>query len=201
MFLRPYFYIWLSFPLPLSPYGFQTRLFISADGRSARGYRCPIARHRGRRAVSDPPGRHRLRQNVHHRKRRGAGPQTHARFESQQDAGRPTLQRIQVLLPAERRRVLRFLLRLLSARGLPAHHRHVHREGYGHQSRNRQAPPARHGFAPLRASRRAGRLVRLLPLWHGRPAGLRRASRARGARHAHRPRQVAPPLRRRALRQ
>ena len=43
--------------------------------------------------------------------------------------------------PRQRRRVLRLLLRLLPARGLPGGVRHVHREGLGDQRRHRPAAP------------------------------------------------------------
>ena len=48
---------------------------------------------------------------------------------AQQDAGRAALPRVQAVLPGERGRVLRHLLRLLPARGLHSRRRHVHREG------------------------------------------------------------------------
>ena len=51
----------------------------------------------------------------------GAGPQ--------QDARRAAVQRVPRVLPGQRRRVLRQLLRLLPAGGVPAPARHVHREG------------------------------------------------------------------------
>ena len=47
--------------------------------------------------------------------------------------GPPALRRVPQSVPGQRRRVLRFLLRLLPARGLRPAHRHVHREGGVHQ--------------------------------------------------------------------
>ena len=55
--------------------------------------------------------------------------QADARAGPQQDAGRPAVRRVPRVLPGQRGRVLRQLLRLLPARGLPAAERHVHREG------------------------------------------------------------------------
>ena len=57
----------------------------------------------------------------------------------QQDAGGAALPGVPPLLPRERRRVLRQLLRLLPARGLRAGDRLVHREGSDDQRRDRPA--------------------------------------------------------------
>ena len=48
------------------------------------------------------------------------------------------------LFPRQRRGVFRLLLRLLPAGSLPPHHRHLHREGFLHQRRDRQDAPLRH---------------------------------------------------------
>jgi excinuclease ABC subunit B len=45
---------------------------------------------------------------------------------AQQDTGRAALWRVQELLPRQRRRIFRFLLRLLPARGLRPAHRHLY---------------------------------------------------------------------------
>ena len=58
-----------------------------------------------------------------------AARQADPRPRPQQDAGGPALRRVPRVLPGQRRRVLRQLLRLLPARGVPAPERHVHREG------------------------------------------------------------------------
>ena len=55
------------------------------------------------------------------------------RPRAQQDSRRPALSRIQIFLPAERRRVFRQLLRLLPARSLHARERHLHRKRIHHQ--------------------------------------------------------------------
>ena len=66
--------------------------------------------------------------------------------------------RVPRVLPGQRRRVLRQLLRLLPARGVPAPERHVHREGLVTERRDRPAPPRRDP-RPLRAPRRDHRRV------------------------------------------
>ena len=58
---------------------------------------------------------------------RTAAPGDHPRAE--QDAGRAALRRDEELLPGQRGRILRLLLRLLPARGLRPAHRHLCREG------------------------------------------------------------------------
>jgi excinuclease ABC subunit B len=63
---------------------------------------------------------------------------------AQQDAGRPALRRVQELLPGQRGRVFRLLLRLLPARGLRAAHRHLHREGKLDQRADRPDAPLGH---------------------------------------------------------
>ena len=82
---------------------------------------------------------------------------------AQQDAGRAALLRAQGVLPGERGRVLRLLLRLLPARGLHPAHRHVHREGRGHQRGDRQAAACGHAVA-VHAARRDHRRQRELHL-------------------------------------
>ena len=110
---------------------------------------------------------------LHDRQGHRAGEQAHPRAGAQQDAGRPALQRVPRLLPGQRRGVLRQLLRLLPARGLPAAQRHLHREGLLPQRGDRQAAARRHAGA-LRAARRHHRGQRLLHLRPGRARGLRR---------------------------
>ena len=117
----------------------------------------------GRRKTSGSARRHRLRQDLHHgegdREDRppgaGSGPQ--------QDAGRAALSRVQDLLPWQRRRILRQLLRLLSAGSLHALRRHLHRKRSHHQRRTRQAAPFGHPLA-VRAPRLRDRRQRQLHL-------------------------------------
>ena len=106
----------------------------------------------------------------------------------QQDAGRPALPGVQGLLPGERGRVLRLLLRLLPARGLRPAVRHLHREGSDDQRRDRPHAALRHA-QPVRAARRGDRGLRLLHLRPRLARGLLRdaALRAPG-RHPRPPR-------------
>ena len=93
---------------------------LSAGRRPARGHRRAGRRRAGRRGVPDAAGRDRLGQDLHHGQRdRAPGPAGH-RVRAQQDAGGAALQRVPRVLPEERGRVLRQLLRLLPARGLRA---------------------------------------------------------------------------------
>ena len=92
---------------------------------------------------------------------RAQPPRPHPR--AQQDPRRPALPRVQAVLPQQRRRVLRLLLRLLPARSLHPRRRPLHRKGSHHQRRARQAPPLRHPLS-LRTPRRHHRLLRLLHL-------------------------------------
>ena len=122
--------------------------------------RRPAAGHRrGRRGAvrrgpdGHAPGRHRHRQDDddggHHRAR----PAPDARHGAQQDARRAALQRVPDVLPRQRGRVLRLLLRLLPARGLRPEQGPLHREGLGDQPGGR--PPAPRGDRrPLRPPRR-----------------------------------------------
>ena len=68
-------------------------------------------------------------QDVHPGAGHPEGQPADARPGPQQDPGRPALRRVPRVLPEQRRRVLRQLLRLLPAGGVPAPVRHVHREG------------------------------------------------------------------------
>src|SRR6202012_2955138 len=63
------------------------------------------------------------------------------------------LSRVQAVLPHQRRRVLRLLLRLLPARSLHSLRRPLHRKRIHHQRRARQAPPLGHALS-LRTPRR-----------------------------------------------
>ena len=103
------------------------------------------ARARAGRPVPDAPGHHRVRQVVHR------SPGLIAEVQ------RPTLilapnkslaaqlaVRVPGVLPQEPGRVLRLVLRLLPARGVPALDGHLHREGLVDQRRDRPAPPLGH---------------------------------------------------------
>ena len=90
---------------------------------------------------------------------------------AQQDARRPALQGVQGVLPAQRRPLLRQLLRLLPARSLHPAARHLHREGRLDQREHRPPAPGRH----QRPGQPRGRDHRRQRLVHLRP-GLARAT-------------------------
>jgi hypothetical protein len=77
------------------------------------------------------------------------------------------------VLPRQRGRVLRLLLRLLPARGLRAAHRHLHREGKLDQRADRPDAPLRHPRA-AGARRRDHRRLRVVHLRHRRRGDLLR---------------------------
>ena len=149
-----------------------------------------------RRALRDAARRDRHGQDVHDGERDRAPAAPDARDRAQQDAGRAALQRVPRVLRRERGRVLRLVLRLLPARGLPARLGHVHREGLVDQRRHRpSAPRGDVGAAhPARRRDRRLRLVHLRPRLAGRVPGadgapadrggaLARADPARARRH------------------
>ena len=123
----------------------------------------PRRRRQRQRTHAGPARRHRLRQNLHHGQgdRGNAAPGAHPR--AQQDARRAALFRVQEILPRQRRRVFRLLLRLLPARSLRPAHRHLHREGILDQRADRPHAPLGHAFA-ARARRRHHRRLGLLHL-------------------------------------
>ena len=160
---------------------------------------------RGRRGARARPGaarRHRLGQDLHHGQgdRGDAAPGADPR--PQQDAGGAALRRVQELLPRQRGRVFRLLLRLLPAGGLRSAHRHLYREGIVDQRADRPHAPRRDARG-AGARRRHHRRLGLLHLRHrlgrdlhrddllaadrrqGRPApGHRRSRRAAIQAHA-----------------
>ena len=113
------------------------------------------------------------RQDLHHGLGHREAQQADARAGPQQDARRAALHRVPRVLPGERGRVLRQLLRLLPARGVPAPQRHVHREGLVAQRRDRQAAPRRDA-RPVRAARRDHRRLGVVHLRPRRAGRLRR---------------------------
>ena len=106
--------------------------------------------------------RHRLGQDLHHGQgdRGDAAPGAHPRAE--QDAGRAALRRVQVVLPRQRGRVFRLLLRLLPAGSLRPAHRHLYREGILDQRADRPHAP----FGDARAARTRRRHHRRLGVVH-----------------------------------
>ena len=125
------------------------------------------------RPLPDAAGHHRLGEDGHDRLDDRAGPAADAHHRAEQVAGRPALLGAAGALPQEPGRVLRLLLRLLPARGVPADDRHLHREGLVHQRRDRPAPARHHLVAPDAAGRDRGGVG----LLHLRPGLARRVPR------------------------
>ena len=178
--------------MPVFPHGVEVRPLQA--GHRFRAARRPGARHRRARRRAEPrrqvPGaarRHRLGQDVHDGAVHRAREPPDAGHGAQQDAGGPALPGVPALLPRERRRVLRQLLRLLPARGLRPDHRLVHREGSDDQRRDRPHAPVGDAVA-VRAPGRHHRRERLMHLRPGLAGGLLRDDAAARARPAHRPR-------------
>ena len=122
------------------------------------------------------------------RDRARAAPDDGAR--PQQDPRRTALRRVSRVLPAQRGRVLRLLLRLLPAGSLRAVLRHLYREGrLGERAHRADAALGHQGAA--RAARLDHRRDRLLDLRPGRPAGISRDGAASDARRAARSAQAA----------
>ena len=97
-----------------------------------------------------------------------------AHHRAQQDARRAALQRVPRVLPRERGRVLRLLLRLLPARGVRPAGRPLHREGLVAERRHRAAATLGDVVADDAARRRRGRIG----LVHLRPRVARGVARA-----------------------
>ena len=118
-----------------------------------------------------------------------------ARDRAQQDARGAALQRVPRVLPGERRRVLRLVLRLLPARGVHPAGRPVHREGLVPERRHRATQALGDVLAP-HAPRRRRHRVRLVHLRSRLAGGVARARAdargggeprpRRGAAQAHR---------------
>ena len=145
---------------------------VRAHRRPAAGDRSPRGRAVARPPPPDPPGRHGLRQDLHDGRDHRPAQQAHAGPRPQQDPRRPAVQRVPRVLPGQRGRVLRQLLRLLPAGGLPAPVGHLHREGQQPERGDRPAPP-RGDPRAVRAAGRDHRRVRVVHLRPGRPGGLR----------------------------
>ncbi len=126
---------------------------VPADRRPAAGDR-RARRRRSRRASATrrcsarPAPARRRRWRGSSRRSQPPG----ARDRAQQDARRAALQRVPRVLPRQRGRVLRLLLRLLPARGVRPAGRPLHREGLVAERRHR--PPAPRGHV-ARCSRAA----------------------------------------------
>src|SRR5438309_7356384 len=102
---------------------------LRPDRRPAGGDRGARERFPRGRALSDAARCDRHRQDGDDGLDHRADPEADARDRTQQDPGSSALQRVPRVLPGQRRRVLRLVLRLLPARGLRPAGRSLHREG------------------------------------------------------------------------
>ena len=82
-------------------------------------------------------------------------------------AADPVVQRVQGILPEQCRRILCVLLRLLSARSLPAIIGHLYRKRPRHQRRDRQVAPCRHLRPAFGQERCSGGILRFVHIRHG----------------------------------
>ena len=135
-------------------------------GRPADRPRRADGRAPPRRRAPGPARGHGQRQDLHHGLRAGPGEPSRPGAGPQQDPGRAALPGVQGLLPQERGRVLRVVLRLLPARGLRPPVGHLHRQGSDHQRRDRPHAAERDA-QPLRAARRHHRGLRVVHLRPG----------------------------------
>ena len=133
------------------------------------------------------------RQDVHDGLRHQHRAAADADPRAQQDARGAALRRDARVLSAQRRRVLRFVLRLLPARGLRALERHVHREGRVDQQPHR-ADAAVGDESGARAPRRRHRRDGVGDLRPRRSRGVPRHGAAPRARLAAEPARPAAPL-------
>ncbi len=163
---------------------------LHPDRRPAQGDRGAGRRHRAGRALSDAARRDRDGQDDDDGGRDPGGAAPGARDRAQQDACGAAVQRVPDVLPRQRGRVLRLLLRLLPARGLRPQPRPVHREGLGDQPGGRPAPPRRHGRG-VRAPRRDRRRLGLLHLRAGLAGDVRDEHADPAPRGDDRPRETA----------
>ena len=146
---------------------------VPARRRPARGDRQAVRRPRRRPRLPDAARRHRLRQDLHDGERDRAPRPAGARPRAEQDARGAAVLRVPRVLPRERGRVLRLVLRLLPARGLRPVARSLHREGLEHQRAHR-ADAALGDEVAARARGRGDRRHRVVHLRHRRPGRLPR---------------------------
>ena len=147
----------------------------------------PVRRDPRGRALPDAPRRHRHRQDGHDGLGHRADPAAGARDRPQQDARRAALQRVPGVLPGQRGRVLRLVLRLLPARGVRPAGRPLHREGLVPERRHRPAAP-RGDVEPPDAPRHDRRRLRLLHLRPRLAGGVREEDGAADGRRGDRAR-------------
>ena len=128
-----------------------------------------------REPLPDDPRRDRHRQDGDDGVDDREAPAPRARHRPQQDARRAALQRVPRVLPRQRGRVLRLVLRLLPARGVHPAGGSLHREGLVSERRHRAPAAVGDVVAPHPARRRRHRLR----LVHLRPRLARGVARAR----------------------
>ena len=146
---------------PAAGYPVQLR----SEGRPAAGDRRPGGRGQAPRPHPGAARRHRLRQDLHDGEGDRGDAAAGAGARPQQDAGGAALRRVQVVLPRQRGRIFRQLLRLLPARSLRAAHRHLYREGILDQRADRPHAPLGDALA-ARARRRHHRGLGVVHLRH-----------------------------------
>ena len=150
-------------------------------GRGSAGRdRAAHRRDRSRACPPDAARCHRLRQDVHDGEGHRENRTTRAGTGPEQDSGCATLRRDARILPAQRGRVFRVVLRLLPARGLRSVNRHVYREGRINQ-RSHRADAAVGDEGPARTQRLHHRSHGVGNLWSRRPGCLPRDGAASGA--------------------
>ena len=123
----------------------QARLRLHAHRRPAEGDRGAGRGRGGGRALPDAARRDRHGQDDDDGGRDRGGAAPGAGDRPQQDARGAAVQRVPHVLPGQRGRVLRLLLRLLPARGVRPQQGPVHREGLGDQPGGRSPAPRGHG--------------------------------------------------------
>ena len=174
-------------------------LRVPPDRRPAEGDRAARRVASRRQPRSDASRRDRDREDGDDGLGDGGAQAPGARDRPQQDARRAALQRVPGVLPRERGRVLRLLLRLLPAGGVRPAGRPLHREGLLAERRHR-APAARRDELAPDAARRGGRRQRVVHLRPRLTGGVARARPDPRGRRGARPRRAAPDADRLAVR-
>ncbi len=135
---------------------------MRAEGRSADRDQGAGRRRQPARPHAGAARRHRLRQDLHDGEGDRGDAASGAGARAEQDARRAALRRVQELLPRQRGRVFRLVLRLLPAGSLYPAHRHLYREGFVDQRADRPHAP----LGDARAARTRRRDHRRLGVVH-----------------------------------
>ena len=143
--------------------GVQAGQRVYSLGRPADCDRRIEQRGQGRRPDAGAAGRDRVGQDLHHGQGNRGIAAARADPRAQQDPCRAALRRVQELLPRERSRIFRQLLRLLPARSLRPAQRHLYREGKQRKRGDRPDAPLGHPRA-ARTRRRDHRRLGVVPL-------------------------------------